>query len=166
MAKDNDALLAIARKRVVLDRDEMGRTTKVHAPKDWNIGGLIPNMAPFSFSMSYYKDDGAEGTWVGYVYQNPSDWVWLNNNNLIIQLQTGGRIESSDGNDFRSTVHSGDSVSETKFFTADGLIDEFVECFEKGLDVKVRVGFTDFTVSSSYLAFLVAIKELVEQNEL
>jgi hypothetical protein len=123
-------------------------------------------MAPFSFSIGYYKNDGAGGQWIGYVYQSPSSWVWLENNNLIIQLQTGGRIESSHGADFKSSVISGYKVSESKYFSADELIEEFVDCFEKGLDIKVRVGFTDFTVSSSYLAFLVAIKELVEQNEL
>jgi hypothetical protein len=140
--------------------------TTVSAPKDWNIGGLIPIKPLFGFEISFQKSDGGEGSWLGSVHQYPSNWDWLNHNSMIIQLPTGARLESPHGKNFSSDVISGDKVSEWKYFRADRLIDELVECFEKDLNLQVRVGYTDFTVRSSFLAYVVALKELVAATKL
>jgi hypothetical protein len=166
LAKDKEAFLEIARKRVQVERDELGRKTTVESTKDWNIGGLIPIKPPFGFSIYYYKKDGEEGKWFGSVHQYPSSWIWLTFNSMIIQLPTGARLESPHGKNFSSEVISGEKVSEWKYFGAGSLIEELVECFEKGLDIQVRVGHTDFKVPSSFLAYVVALKELVEAKKL
>lgn len=168
MAKDKQTVLANARKEVALVRDNLGQRTTVSSQKSWNIGGMIPIRAPYDFKIWFTKKDGETGTWIGSFSHYPQGWVWLEYNSLIFQLPTGGRIESDHRTNFKSQVlvGSGGKVFEEKLFRADAIIEELVRCFDQEQSLEVRIGHTDFSVSPTFMAYVVAIKELVDANQL
>lgn len=168
MAKDKQTVLATARKDVTLDRDNLGQRTTISSSKPWNIGGLLPIRAPFGFQIWFTKKDGEPGKWIGSVSHTPEGWVWLEYNALIVQLPTGGRLESPHRMNFKSDViiGSGGTVSEQKLFFANEIIDELVTCFNQDEPIQIRVGHTDFQLQSTFLAYVVAIQEMVKENKL
>lgn len=114
MAKDKEKALAAARKYAGVGRDNLGRLTTVGAPT-WNIGGsIVLTLSPKGFNVWFAKPDGEEGEWFASFEHRPQGWSWLENNALIFQLPTGGRIESPHGADFESEIISGTRVREKR----------------------------------------------------